>query len=418
MNAVLGLLVLAFLSGLLNAVFTMGQTAVSALGPFAVEQIEEGETRIDRFLRSKLIRLHRLEARFSLAGLLMLISHCFVMTKLGIALTPDIPALGATLGIITAIIIHITMVEVYARSLALSAPLDSTRRIVPVAWLLAWPLTPVLALAEWLLPLPKPGKTGIALSDMHLRLLPSLGGVERVMHEETFELIDSVRDFGEMNAEDIMTPRTEVDGVPDSMKPAEIYEKLRSTPFSRLLVFGESLDDLKGVLLAKETLLQRPEDPLSLLRPVPFAPEKERLFKLLATIRKQRTHLVVIQDEYGGTAGIVTLHDLFETIVGHIDDVEDEEELWIQERANGSFLLNGRVEIWEINDDLGMELEEEIARTIGGLVFNTLGRVADVGDVVERDGVRLKVESVLGNRIETLSMEILTSAPIEENPSS
>ncbi|MBI1290535.1 CBS domain-containing protein [bacterium] len=142
--------------------------------------------------------------------------------------------------------------------------------------------------------------------------------------------------------------------------------------------------------------------------------EKTRLPELLQMIRANRTHLVLIQDEYGGLAGVVTLHDLFERIVGHIEDVDDGEELWIQRLDEVSLRVNGRVELWELNEELGVGLDEDVARTVGGFIFNTLGRPAKDGDVVETHGLRLTVKSAEDNRIGEVLVELVP--PVATSP--
>ena len=122
-------------------------------------------------------------------------------------------------------------------------------------------------------------------------------------------------------------------------------------------------------------------------------------------IRANRAHLVVIVDEYGGVSGIVTLHDLFERIVGHIEDVEDEDELWIENLSARKVRVNGRVEIWEINEELNLDLDESLARTIAGYVFNSLGRVAQAGDEVHAAGAIIRVEKSDDKLAEVLVIE-------------
>lgn len=406
---------IAVVAGLLNLLFSLAQAAVSAVGPFALDQLESDDTRLSKFLRSRFDYLTAIEHRFAAAGLLALFTMLTFLSLAGILLVRGAPAVGATMGVLIGLLAHIVLAEARSRGRALADPLKALKRSVPLAWLLSFPLLPLTWLLTFVLPRPREQQSPTALTDLHLRLLSSLGGVDGVMQEETFELIDSVRDFAESTAEDIMRPRTELEGIHEDLSPPELYERLRSTEYSRLLVYGESMDDLKGVLLAKEVLLNKPENPFNLLRDPIIASEKASLSELLSMIRKHQTHLIVIQDEYGGTSGIVTLHDLLESIVGHIDDHEDEEEFWIEQEAAGSYRINGRVELWEVNDDLGLDLDEDVSRTIGGFIFNTLGRVPDVNDTIEVDGIKLAVEQVVENRIDRVLLEILETSPSEAN---
>jgi magnesium and cobalt transporter len=408
-NSMIAHLALGIAALLLNFGFTVSQTSLAAIGPGALKELEEAER-----TPSYLPRLGQLEQRLSLASLLCLLTGSFALSRLGSLTMPISPAVGAVAGVIVALLLHLIVVEVFARSLALLRPVVILRWVVPPMRLLSAPLLPFLLVMEAARGIRTTVGHPLQLSDMHLRLLPSLKGVERVLDEDAFEMIDSVRDFAELKAEDVMTPRTEVKGIPLGLPSDEVYERLRESEFSRLVVYDGSLDQVVGTLLAKEVLLRKPRDPFSLLRPPIMAPEKLRLPELLQLIRTNRSHLILIVDEYGGLAGIVTLHDLFEHIIGHIEDVDDAEELWIDRLADGSYRLSGRVEIWELNEELGLNLDEEKARTVGGLVFNTLGRSPKPGDEVDVDGLLFRVEVVDENRVQVITMVPRQNTPQQE----
>lgn len=413
-GAAAGLFLLLFLAALLfNALFVMAQTAASSIGEVTGERILARERSVDRLLIPFLGRLPLLEQKFAAAALLMLIVMALSLAEAGMAILPGMRAMGAFLGAFAALLLHLVISEVIARGRALANPLGVFRLLFAPCFLLALPFTLFLIPGRLFGGIRGGAHPTTTLSDMHLRLLPSLSGVERVIRGDALEMIDSVREFAESTAEDIMTPRTEVDGIADTMPPGEVYDRLRKSEYSRLVVYHENMDNIRGTLLAKEVLLRRPKDPLSLLRDPIFIDEKARLPELLKTIRDNRTHLLVAIDEYGGMAGIVTLHDLFEAIVGHIEDLEDEPEFWMERLDGGEFRVSGRVEIWELNEEFDLSLDEELARTAGGLVFNTLGRVAQEGDEIEMDGLRFIVEETRDNRIETLR---ISRVPPEAGP--
>ncbi|MCC5876597.1 MAG: HlyC/CorC family transporter [Candidatus Sumerlaeia bacterium] len=405
-------LLIAFLALALNFLFVMAQSGVAALGEVTIATINARGNYLDRILAPLLRRLPYLEQKFSAASLLMLVILAVSLAEAGMELLPGMRAAGALLGVFVALLLQLIFTEVIARGVALAHPLAVFRIIVPPCYFLALPIIPALIPGRFFGGIRPIQESPTALSDMHLRLLPSLSGVERVIQEDALEMIDSVREFAESTAEDIMTPRTEVDGIEDSTAPGEIYERLRKSEFSRLVVYKENLDKVRGTLLAKEVLLRRPQDPLALLRDPIFIDEKATLPELLRKIRDHRTHLLIVIDEYGGVSGIVTLHDLFEAIVGHIEDLEDEQEFWIEKIDETSFSINGRVEIWELNDEFDLNLDEDLARTAGGLVFNTLGRVPQEGDRVAFPGVELVVVSTSENRIQTMRLEF---AGMKEN---
>lgn len=239
-----------------------------------------------------------------------------------------------------------------------------------------------------------------------LRLLPHVQDVERFVDEEAVEMIDSVRSFIESTASDVMTPRTEIEGVPIELPREELIVRLRATNYSRVVVYERTLDTIVGSLMAKEVLLNPQSDPGTFLRPPLLVPRTTRLPELLRTMQKQRAHLAIVVDEYGGTAGLVTLHDLFEAILGaQIADEHDADELWIVRLEDGGARLNGRVEVWEVNEDFDLQLNEDEARTIGGYIGRHLGRIPEAGDRLDIDGGVFVVEEVAQNRVQCLRLE-------------
>lgn len=397
----LGVLALA-----LNALFTIAQTAIAGLGPHAIEEIGHSNAVIDRPARRFIGKLPQLEHQFQIAALFMLLLTSLFFLRGFIALDPGHPGLSAGVGALLAMVLQLMLIEVLARNIALWNPPAVMRHLVPTAWVLSHPVAPIMLPSYLFGAFSRGARPTTSLSDMHLRLLPSLSGIDRVLDEEAFEMIDSVRDFANTTAEQVMTPRTQVLGIADNTAPEEVYARLRESHFSRVVVYHQNLDNVIGTLLAKEVLLQRPEDPFSLLRKPLTVGEETRLPELLRLIRQNRSHLVVVQDEYGGMGGIVTLHDLFEMIVGHMEDTDDKEELWIEKIGESSYRLSGRVEIWEVNEELGLELDESVARTVGGFLFNSLGRVAREGDVIEAAGAALRVIKVIDKRVDVVELSI------------
>ncbi len=396
----------AFCCLALNALFAMAQAALAAVGPASIELIEEDNSFLGKRIEGFLDNRRANERQVWAAAIFCMMFMLVLLVETGRRVWVDIPLLGPIVGVAIGLLLHFLVVEVFARNFALFRPLGFFYWAVPIAWAISLPMQLILFPSRLLRgPDPFPAKGG-SITDMELRLLPSLRGVDRIIDEDAFEMIDSVKDFAETTAEEIMTPRTEIEGIVRGLEAAEVYEKLRNSENSRVVVYEEDLDHVLGILLVKEILLQRPEDPMTMLRRPVFASEKSRLPELLQKIRHNQTHLVIILDEYGGTSGIVTLHDLFESIVGHIEDVEDEDELWIDKLGDGKFRLNGRVELWEVNEELGLALDENSSRTIGGYVFSNLGRAAQQGDQITSPEMSLTVEEVEDNRVASILIEV------------
>jgi len=315
---------------------------------------------------------------------------------------PERPWLAVAAAVVT-VLLQFVLLENVARGVAINWAEDVLRYLrAPVA-LISTPLRPILAVVLSISP-KNHAWTAEARSryirDREMRLLPHVKGVDRLVEEEAVDMIDSVREFSESTASDVMTPRTDIEGVPRDLAREELFQRLKDTARSRLVVYDGNLDNVIGVLLAKEVLLEKPDDPYSLLRPSFAVSHDTSLPDLLRDLRRRRNTLAVVIDEFGGTAGIVTLHDLFEQVIGaHISDEEDEEELWIDPQADGSVLLSGRVELWEINQELDLNLDEASARTIGGFLMTKFGRLPDPGEQVQLAEGVLVVEAVQDNRI-------------------
>lgn len=306
-----------------------------------------------------------------------------------------------------AVFVQFVLFENIARGVALNWADWAMRYLRGPAFVLSAPLRPilggVLALPALRHPWTEESRARY-VRDREMRLLPHVKGVDRLVEEEAVEMIDSVREFAESTAREVVTPRTDLEGVPLGMEREELLRVLRDTSYSRLLVYEENLDNVVGVLLAKEVLLNQPEDPFSLMRPPLVVRHDMPLPDLLRELRRKRNTLAVVVDEYGGTAGIVTLHDLFEQVIGaDISDEEDEEELWIEPQGDGKVLLSGRVELWEINQELGLNLDESVARTIGGYLMSRFGEIPSEGDRVPVGEGALVVERVENNRIQAIS---------------
>jgi putative hemolysin len=218
--------------------------------------------------------------------------------------------------------------------------------------------------------------------------------------------------FGDRVAAGLMAPRTEVDGVPLSSTLDDLLARARTTTHSRLLVYEGSLDNVVGMLHVRDLfdVLQRPTDAFdlrALLRPVLVVPESKPADDLLEEMRAARRYLALVVDEFGGTAGIVTLENLVEALVGRIEEepalgAEEPHAMPLDVGADGSLLLDGLTRLDEFEEITGALLDETLrdtVDTVGGLVMASLGRIPELGDEVAVAGHRLRVERLDGRRV-------------------
>jgi len=237
--------------------------------------------------------------------------------------------------------------------------------------------------------------------------------------EEEHELIESVIAFGDTLVREVMVPRPDMGCMAAGLTVAEAMAEAARSGFSRLPVTGDGLDEIVGVLLVKDLMrahLDGGDAQLvgQLARPPKFVPETMQADDLLRGMQRERNHLAVVVDEYGGTAGLVTMEDLLEEVVGEIVDEYDEEEPLAEEIADGGVRVHGRMPIDELDDLIGVDLPDGDWDTVGGMLFDALGHVPERGEVVELGGRSFTVEQMEGRRI----TRVRISGPSTELPGS
>jgi CBS domain containing-hemolysin-like protein len=242
-----------------------------------------------------------------------------------------------------------------------------------------------------------------------LRMLVEASGEHGVLERSEQDMLDAVFDFGDATAREVMVPRTEMIAVDADAPLDELIQCAIKHPFTKFPIYEGDLDHILGIAHTKDLVRvqhdqRRAVTVRGLIREALFVPDTIKLADLLQHFRVKRQHLAIVLDEYGGTAGLATLDDLMEQIVGEVADPFDKSAPEIQRLPDGSALLDGLTQIEAVNDSLGLELRDPHYDTIAGYVLGRLGRMAKVGDVVEADGVRLKVEALDGLRIARLSL--------------
>ena len=251
-----------------------------------------------------------------------------------------------------------------------------------------------------------------------IRSIVTEGHREGLLEEEAREMIEGVIELGDVDVSQIMTPRTDMVSLPASLSWPEMIDTVVSTGHTRMPVYGRSRDDIVGILHAKDLLAelakaseQRVEPWTKLLRDPVFVPETKPVDELLQELQRSRNHMVVVLDEYGGVAGLVTIEDVLEEIVGEIGDEYDTTAEGFRELGPGLAEAEGRVRINEINERLALGLPEDADYdTIGGLVFSALGHVPVAGETVVTQNVRLTVLQASRRRIERVRIEVLDPA--------
>ena len=242
------------------------------------------------------------------------------------------------------------------------------------------------------------------ITEEELKAMVNVSHEEGVLEMEEREIINNVFQFGDMQAKEAMIQRLDMVAIDIEDSYDEIIELFKSEKLSRLPVYQESIDDIVGILNIKDIIFLSDEeienfDIKDYVREAFFTYEFKKITQLLEEMKKEKTQMAIVVDEYGGTAGLLTIEDLVEVIVGDIDDEYDEEEEEIVKINDNEYLVEGSTKISDVNEQLGINLESEEFDSIGGFIIGYLKRIPEENEIIEVEDVKFKVESIEKNRI-------------------
>lgn len=311
-------------------------------------------------------------------------------------------------GFILVAFLHVVIGELLPKNVALVKP-DGTSLLVarPLATfaLLTSPLIALFnAAARGILGIFRvtaPTQAERAHTPEELRRLVMQSRAHGAIDESDSAMLAGVFDFHDKRARDVMRPRTEIIAVPIDASESEVWQLMRNERYSRYPVYEETLDDVIGVLVAKDFWLKEPTTPFDLrmlMRKPLYVPDTRPAERVLDDLRRTRAHMAVVLDEYGGTAGIVTLEDLVEEVIG---DINDEYDFAVREaiEANGILELAGSMSLVDVRSDYRLPIPEGDWTTLGGYTFAQLGRVPRIGDRAKFPGGELEVVAMDGRRV-------------------
>ncbi len=312
----------------------------------------------------------------------------------------------------------------------------ATQHSERLALLLAPPLSivaiitmPVIRLMEWVT-LSISRVFGLQLTssmpfvtEEEIKTMVDAGEEGGVIPEEEAEMIYSILNLADTLAREVMVPRIDVVAVDVTTPMLEALDVLMEAGHSRIPVYRDTIDNVMGLLYAKDVLPYlrngQVDVPLiEILREAYFIPETKNASDLLLDLQQRRVHIAIVVDEYGGMAGLVTIEDLLEEIVGEIQDEYDSEEPFIEFVDENEYLLDGRVDLDDLNRLMDIEIPTGESDTLGGFIFSSLGRVPSVGNRVTFDNLDFTVESVAGRRIQKVRVQRHTPPPEEEKDES
>jgi CBS domain containing-hemolysin-like protein len=345
----------------------------------------------------------------SLAPLLLLrvIFHLAASTIVTVLVIDRAGTAWVALAVALEVLAIYVLAEAMPRTWALQNPDTAARRAAPVVRVvllivpLRWVTRALNGVANVLLP--GPARPPVVTEDEVLAITGAAAASASIEAEER-ELIESVFALGDTIVREVMIPRTDMVTASAASTISEVVDQAIERGLSRMPVYGSDIDDIVGVCLIKDlTRAERAgqgDRPVrSRMRRPRFVPETKHADALLREMQVGQHHLAIVVDEYGGTAGLVTLEDLVEELVGEIVDEYDVEEPLVEPLAGGEALVHGRMPVDQLHTLVKSDIEDGDWDTVGGLIFNSLGHVPSVGEWIEEGGVRLQVERMEGRRI-------------------
>jgi CBS domain containing-hemolysin-like protein len=327
-----------------------------------------------------------------------------------------IPAYGELIGTILISLVVLIFCEITPKTTAVQNPIRWARFLVNPVRAAAWLLHPLIvtlsAITNTLVRMlgGQMKHRGPFVTEEELRLLVNVGEEEGVLEEEETDMIHSIFEFADTAVREVMIPRIDMVTLESDATVDEAVDLALQGGFSRIPVYEETIDNIIGVLFTKDMLKQLREGHNSLpirelVRPAYFVPESKKLDDLLHEIRQKRTHMAIVVDEYGSVAGLVTIEDLVEEIVGDIQDEYDREENLYEQVSQSEYIFDAKINIDDFNELMDTDLENEDYETLGGFLLGQLDKIPVAGDTIRFKNLTFTVLTTRGLRITKVRVE-------------
>lgn len=316
-------------------------------------------------------------------------------------------------------ILYFVVVEAMSKTFAVLHSDRAALAVAPLVWflgrVLALPTRGLIGIANVLLP-GRGIKAGPFVSEEDIRSMASVGHEEGSIEEDEKELIHSIFEFGDTIVREVMVPRPDVIAIEHDRTLRDVQALVLAHGTSRIPVFRNSLDEVIGVVFAKDVLKAlhqgKVDMPLAdIAREARFVPESKKAAELLREMQKEKFHMAMVTDEYGSVSGLVSLEDLLEELVGDITDEYDTEEPELVPLEDGSYRVSGKASIDDLNELLDVELPDEDWDTVAGLVLDLFGKIPDAGEETTFRGLTFRADEVNGRRVVSV---VITRTPGQE----
>lgn len=400
----IGLLVVLLLG---SGFFSASETSLMSLSKIRIRYMEDEGVKGAKLVSSLIEKSSDLLSSILVGNNIVNIAATSVSTSLFISIFGDggVAIATAVMTVLVLIFGEITPKTIAANSpekiaVAVSKPISVIMKITkPIVWvfnLLTGIIFKIMGIEN----------DGVKpfITEEELKAMVNVSHEEGVLEMEEREIINNVFQFGDMQAKEAMIQRLDMVAIDIEDSYDEIIELFKSEKLSRLPVYHESIDDIVGILNIKDIIFLSDEeiDNFNIkdyIRDAFFTYEFKKITQLLEEMKKEKTQMAIVVDEYGGTAGLLTIEDLVEVIVGDIDDEYDEEEEEITKVSDNEYLVEGSTKISDVNEQLGINFESEEFDSIGGFIIGYLKRIPEENELIEVENVKFKIESIDKNRI-------------------
>jgi CBS domain containing-hemolysin-like protein len=329
---------------------------------------------------------------------------------------------GEIVATVAMTLVTFVFAEITPKTIAILRTDRVALRVAPFLVVLGRFLFPITKVLIRLSNVVTPGKgipEGPFVTEEEIRAMADVASEDAQIEEEEKELIHSIFEFGDTIVREVMVPRPDMAVAPVRASVRDVLDLILRRGYSRIPVYGENIDEIEGVIYAKDLLrhLHAGKGDVALdkiMRPAFFVPETKKVSDLLREMQKRQIHIAIVLDEYGATAGLVTIEDLLEEIVGEIADEYDREEPEVVPLDDGSYRVDGRMSVDDLGDLLEVQLPNGEWDTVAGLMYGLLGAVPTQGETVTFDDLRFTAENVQGRRIAKILVQREPSQPADE----
>ena len=409
---------LIFITGYL----AMSETALTRISKVkAMTLVEEQRRRAPTLLRL----VEHIDRVLPVVLFALEITTLVAATLVGVIAEHAFGPLGVVVATVFEVVVIFVVAELAPKTWAVQHPERAALSTSPVIRLLVafkplgWVTRALIKVTNIVLP-GKGIQAGPYTSDEMLRAIADEAAQEEVIEKEERTLIHSIIDFGDTVVRDVMVPRPDMVAVESYARISDVIDIVIPSGFSRIPVYSQGIDDVVGIVYVKDLMRAEREGNgkgavADVMREAHFTPESKRVSELMREMQAGKFHMTVVVDEFGGTAGLVTLEDLIEELVGEITDEYDVEETPPERLEDGTLVVNARMPVDEVNDLLEESEQSELPEgedwdTVGGLLYSLLGHVPSEGEAAEVDGHRLIAERVQGRRIGRVRISVLQPA--------